>query len=481
MITLEYPELLASAYAVQPAPPTFVVEDPANGEVLAWVGISDIATVRNTIEMAQAVQPAWAARPALERGRILRRIADLLMQHQADLALILTREQGKPLTEARGEIAFAASFFEWFAEEGRRAYGEVIPPPQADKRLLTVRQPAGVAAAITPWNFPVSMIARKAAAALAAGCAMVIKPAEQTPLSALALLRLAHDAGLPEGLLSVVTADRAGAVAIGEEFCHNPAVRVLSFTGSTQVGRKLAEASANGVKRLALELGGNAPFVVFEDADLDEAVRGALASKFRNSGQTCVSANRILVHENVHDAFVARFAEEVRRLKVGNGREPGVEQGPLIDAKAVDKVEKLVADAVEKGARVLHGGGRHALGRTFYEPTVLSDVTADMAVFNTEIFGPVAPLIRFRTEAEALELANATEAGLAAYFYTRDVQRVFRFAEGLRYGMVGINSAMISLPEAPFGGIRQSGLGREGARLGLEEYLDVKYLCIGQG
>jgi succinate-semialdehyde dehydrogenase/glutarate-semialdehyde dehydrogenase len=480
MIALEYPALLEALLPAESAGNTFAVADPATGEVLGRVTNHDVVAARAAIQAASAAQPAWAARPAQARGRILRRFAELLLQHQNDLALILTREQGKPLPEARGEIAFAASFFEWFAEEGRRAYGEVIPAPQADKRLLTIRQAAGVAAAITPWNFPVSMLARKAAAALAAGCAMVIKPAEQTPLSALALARIARDAGLPEGLLPVITADRDNTPAIGEEFCRNPAVRVLSFTGSTRVGRQLIAQSADSVKRLALELGGNAPFIVFGDADLDAAVAGALVSKFRNAGQTCVCANRILVHESIFDTFAEKFVAAAARLKVGNGLDAGVEQGPLIDARALEKVQTLVDDAIGKGARLLLGGKPHSLGRTFYEPTVLADVTPAMRVFQEEIFGPVAPLIRFSSEPEAAELANATEAGLAAYFYSRDAQRIFRFAEVLRYGMVGINSAMISLPEAPFGGIRQSGLGREGARLGLDEYLDVKYLCVGQ-
>ena len=408
----------------------------------------------------------------------MRRWHDLMLANTEDLARIMTAEQGKPLAEARGEVAYGASFIDWFAEEGRRVYGDVIPTQQAGRRILVLKQPVGVCAAITPWNFPIAMITRKAGAALAAGCALVVKPAEQTPLSALALAVLAERAGLPPGVFNVVTGRPE---PIGGELTSNPMVRKLSFTGSTQVGRLLMCQCADTLKRLSLELGGNAPFIVFDDADLGAAVEGALQSKYRNSGQTCVCANRILVQSGIYDAFAERLAVRVGELRVGPGTEAGVTQGPLIDTAALAKVESQVADALRQGARVLAGGGRHPLGGTFYQPTVLADVTPAMSIAREEKFGPVAPLLRFGDEAEAIALANATEYGLAAYFYSRDLARVWRVAEALEYGMVGVNAGVISTAVAPFGGVKQSGFGREGSRYGIEEYLDIKYLCLGVG
>ena len=433
------------------------------------------AETRRAIAAAQAALPAWRARTAGERARLLRRWHDLLMAHQDDLGLLMTAEQGKPLAEAKGEIAYAAGYLEWFAEEGRRAYGEIIPPNLADRRILATREPVGVCAAITPWNFPAAMITRKAGAALAAGCTMVAKPASQTPFSALALAELAARAGIPAGVFNVVT---GSAAAIGGELCANPGVRKLSFTGSTEIGAQLIAQCAPTVKKLSMELGGNAPFIVFDDADLDAAVAGAIVSKYRNAGQTCVCANRLLVQDGVYDAFAEKLAKAVGELKVGNGVEPGVTQGPLIDAPALAKVEELVADARAKGARVVCGGKRHALGRTFYEPTILADVTPAMRVAREEIFGPVAPLFRFYTEDEAIHMANDTEFGLASYFFARDVGRIFRVAEALEYGMVGVNTGAISTEIAPFGGVKSSGLGREGSRHGLDDYLEIKYVCI---
>jgi succinate-semialdehyde dehydrogenase/glutarate-semialdehyde dehydrogenase len=454
-----------------------IMTNPATGEALGQVPELGAVETRRAIEAAQAALSGWRALTAQARAVVLRRWFHLLLENQEDLATLMTLEQGKPLAEARGEIAYAASFLEWFAEEGRRVYGEVIPPHQADKRVLVLKEPVGVCAAITPWNFPAAMIARKAGAALAAGCTMVVKPAPQTPFSALALAVLAERAGLPAGVLNIVTGP---AQAIGDEILDNPVVRKLSFTGSTRTGKYLMQRCAGTLKRLSLELGGNAPFIVFDDADLDAAVAGALVSKYRNSGQTCVCANRFLVQEGIYDAFAARLTEAVReQLKVGNGLEPGVMQGPLIDEAALMKVERHVADAVAKGAKVLTGGRRHALGRTFYEPTVLVDVTAEMLAAREETFGPVAPLFRFQTEEEAVQLANATAFGLAAYFYSRDVRRVFRVAEALEYGMVGVNTGLISTEVAPFGGVKESGFGREGSKYGIDEYLDIKYLCIG--
>ncbi len=455
---------------------TQAVTNPATGEVLAQVANAGAAETRRAIDAAAAAWPAWRSLSADARGRILRRWFDLMLANQDDLALLMTSEQGKPLAEARGEIAYAASFLEWFAEEGRRVYGETIPSPWGDKRIVVTRDAVGVCAAVTPWNFPSAMITRKVGPALAAGCTIVVKPAIQTPLSALALAELAARAGVPPGVFNVVTGQ---ARAIGAELTSNPSVRKLSFTGSTEVGRLLAAQCAPTLKRLSLELGGNAPFIVFDDADLDAAVDGAIASKYRNSGQTCVCANRLLVQAGVYDAFAAKLAAAVTRLKVGKGIDPGVEQGPLIDRAAFDKVGSLVADALGKGARAVVGGHPHALGGTYYEPTVLADVTPDMLVAREEIFGPVAPLFRFKDEAEAIKLANATEFGLAAYFFARDVGRVWRVAGALECGMVGINTGIISTAVAPFGGVKQSGMGREGSRHGINEYLDIKYLCMG--
>jgi succinate-semialdehyde dehydrogenase/glutarate-semialdehyde dehydrogenase len=455
------------------------IANPATGETLGHVPELGAAETRRAIEAAHAALPGWRALTAQARATMLRRWFSLLLEHQEDLAMLMTSEQGKPLAEARGEIAYAASFIEWFAEEGKRVYGDVIPTPWPDRRILVLKEPVGVCAAITPWNFPAAMIARKAGAALAAGCPMVIKPAPQTPFSALALAALAERAGLPAGVLNVVTGP---AQVIGDEILDHPLVRKLSFTGSTRTGKYLMQRCAGTLKRLSLELGGNAPFIVFDDADVDAAVAGALTSKYRNSGQTCVCANRLLVQDGIYDAFAAKLTQAVReQLKVGNGLEPGVMQGPLIDAAALAKVERHVADAVAQGAKVLTGGRRHALGGTFYEPTVLADATAAMLVAREETFGPVAPLFRFQTDAEAVDLANATEFGLAAYFYSRDLSRVFRVAEALQYGMIGVNTGLISTEVAPFGGVKESGFGREGSKYGIEEYLDLKYLCVGLG
>ncbi len=454
-----------------------IITNPATGEALGQVPELGAAETRRAIEAAHVALPGWRALTAQARATILRRWFNLLLEHQEDLATLMTSEQGKSLAEARGEIVYAASFIEWFAEEGKRVYGEVIPTPWPDRRILTLKEPVGVCAAITPWNFPAAMIARKAGAALAAGCTMVVKPAPQTPFSALALAVLAERAGLPAGVLNVVTGP---AQIIGDEILDNPLVRKLSFTGSTRTGKYLMQRCAGTLKRLSLELGGNAPFIVFDDADLDAAVAGALASKYRNSGQTCVCANRFLIQDGIYDAFAAKLTQAVRtQLKVGNGLEPGVMQGPLIDAAALAKVERHVADAVARGANVLTGGRRHALGGTFYEPTVLSEATQEMLVAREETFGPVAPLFRFHTDAEAIQWANTTEFGLAAYFYSRDLGRVFRVAEALQYGMVGINTGLISTEVAPFGGIKESGFGREGSKYGIEEYLNLKYLCVG--
>ncbi len=456
---------------------TFAVTNPATGELLAMVADCGAADARRAIDAAAKAQPGWAAKTAKERGAILRRWFDLMMTHQDELAALMTAEQGKPLAEAKGEIAYGASFIDWFAEEGKRVYGDVIPTYSNDRRVLVLKQPVGVCASITPWNFPNAMIARKAAPALAAGCALVARPSELTPLSALAMAELAHRAGVPAGVFSVVPGlDAAG---VGKLFCESPQVRKVTFTGSTQVGRILLRQSADTIKKCSMELGGNAPFIVFDDADLDEAVKGAIASKYRNAGQTCVCANRILVQDGVHDAFAGKFAEAVKKLTVGNGMDEGVVVGPLIEPKAIDKVMSHVEDAVAKGARLVTGGKRHALGGTFFEPTVLADATPDMKIFREETFGPVAPLFRFKTEEEAVKLANDTEFGLAAYFYTRDVGRVFRVGEALEYGLVGVNSGVISTEVAPFGGVKQSGLGREGSKYGIDDYLEIKYLSVG--
>ena len=455
----------------------FEVTDPADGHLLARVPDMGAAETRRAIDAAAAALPAWRARTAKERAAVLRTWFELILENQDDLAVLMTSEQGKPLAEARGEVAYGAAFIEWFAEEGKRIYGDVIPSHGADKRIVVLKEPIGVVAAITPWNFPIAMITRKAGPALAAGCTMVIKPAEDTPLCALALAVLAERAGLPKGVLNIVTTRRAAEV--GGELTANPTVRKLSFTGSTEVGKLLMRQCAGSVKKVSLELGGNAPFIVFDDADLDAAVAGAMASKYRNAGQTCVCANRLLVQDGIYDAFAAKLAEAVARLRVGPGLSGEVEQGPLINDDAVAKVETLLADAVGKGARVLCGGRRHALGGTFYEPTILTGVTAQMRVAREEIFGPVAPLFRFHTEAEAIALANATEFGLAAYFYARDIARVWRVAEGLEYGIVGINEGIISTEVAPFGGVKESGIGREGSKYGIEDYVEMKYLCLG--
>ncbi|HMK15070.1 MAG TPA: NADP-dependent succinate-semialdehyde dehydrogenase [Burkholderiales bacterium] len=455
---------------------TFGVTNPADGSQLGTVPDMGAAEARRAIEAAHAAWPAWRAKTAKERALILRRWFDLVMANQQDLAMLMTAEQGKPLAEAKGEIAYAASFIEWFAEEGKRVYGDTIPQHHSDKRLMVIKEPVGVCAAITPWNFPAAMITRKAGPALAAGCVMVLKPAEQTPYSALALAVLAEEAGIPKGVFNVVTGD---APEIGGEMTANPLVRKLTFTGSTEVGKLLMRQCADTVKKISLELGGNAPFIVFDDADLDAAVEGAIASKYRNTGQTCVCANRILVQDGVYDAFAATLVAKVKAFKVGNGMEQGVTQGPLIDGQALKKVESHIADAVAKGAEVLLGGKRHALGGTFFEPTVLKDVTTDMLLAHQETFGPVAPLFRFKTEQDAVRIANDTEYGLAGYFYSRDIGRIWRVAEALECGMVGVNTGIISNEVTPFGGVKQSGFGREGSKYGIEEFVQVKYLCLG--
>jgi len=452
------------------------VHNPATGERIAVLPQCGRKETREAIDAADKALPAWRALTAAERGARLRRWFELMIANREDLALLMTAEQGKPLAESRGEIAYAASFLEWFAEEGKRVYGDLIPSPFADRRILVLKQPVGVCAAITPWNFPSAMITRKAAAALAAGCTMVVKPAEQTPLSALALAELADRAGIPPGVFNVVCGDPE---LIGAELTGSPVVRKLSFTGSTEVGRLLMAQCAPTLKRLSLELGGNAPFIVFDDADLEAAVEGALVSKYRNTGQTCVCANRFLVQAGIYEAFAARLRAAVVAMKVGDGLEPGVSQGPLIDEAALVKVESLLADAVGKGARVLEGGHRHSLGGTFFEPTVLADLTPGMRMAREEVFGPVAPLFQFADESEAIALANDTEYGLAAYLYSRDLGRVWRVSEALEYGMVGINTGIISTEVAPFGGIKGSGFGREGSRYGIEEYLEIKYLSLG--
>ena len=455
----------------------FDVTDPATGHHLASVAAIDDAGAAAAISAADQAFASWRQKPAKERHGILMAWFRLLHEHADDLARIMTAEQGKPLAEARGEVVYGASFIEWFAEEARRVYGETIPATDPGKRFVVIKQPVGVCAAITPWNFPIAMITRKVAPALAAGCTVVIKPAEATPLSALAAAELAQRAGMPAGVLNVVTADAAGSIAVGKVLCASDVVRHLSFTGSTEVGRILAAQCAPTVKKLSLELGGNAPFIVFDDADIDSAVEGAMISKYRNAGQTCVCANRLYVQSGVYDAFVAKLAQKSQTIKVGNGFEAGVNQGPLIDDHALAKVEAHVADAVSKGAQVVVGGTR--IGERFYTPTVLSNVTSDMLCAREETFGPVAPVFRFETEAEAIAAANATEFGLASYFYSRDIGRIFRVAEALEYGMVGINTGLISTAEVPFGGVKQSGLGREGARQGIEEYVEAKYLCLG--
>jgi succinate-semialdehyde dehydrogenase/glutarate-semialdehyde dehydrogenase len=452
------------------------VTNPATGEVLGTAPSMGATETRRAIEAADAALPAWRDLTASERAQILLRWNDLILANQEDLAQLMTAEQGKPLAESRGEVTYGAAFVSWFAEEGKRNYGDAIPTHQSDKRVLVLKQPVGVCAAITPWNFPNAMITRKAGAALAAGCTLVIKPAEDTPLSAFALCELADRAGIPAGVINVVTGVPQ---EIGAELTSNPVVRKLSFTGSTEVGRLLMSQCAPTLKRVSLELGGNAPFIVFDDADLDAAVEGAMASKYRNSGQTCVCANRLLVQEGVYDEFARKLAEKVKQLEVGEGTAEAVNQGPLINEEAVEKVEAHISDAVSKGAKVIVGGKRHELGGTFFEPTLLTNVTREMRCATEETFGPLAPLFSFSTEQEGIAMANDTEYGLASYFYTRDLGRAWRVSEALEYGMVGVNSGIISNPVAPFGGVKQSGIGREGSRYGLDEYLELKYVCMG--
>jgi len=455
---------------------TIAVNNPATGEILGSVPKMGRAETRCAIEAAERALPAWRALTAKERAGKLRKWFELIMANQDDLGRLMTLEQGKPLAEAKGEIAYAASFIEWFAEEAKRIYGDTIPGHQPDKRIIVIKQPIGVTAAITPWNFPAAMITRKAGPALAAGCTMVLKPASQTPYSALALAELAQRAGIPAGVFSVVT---GSAGEVGGEMTSNPIVRKLTFTGSTEIGRQLMAECAHDIKKVSLELGGNAPFIVFDDADLDAAVEGALISKYRNNGQTCVCANRLYVQDGVYDAFVDKLKAAVAKLKIGNGLEDGTTTGPLIDTKAVAKVEEHIADAVSKGAKLALGGKPHALGGSFFEPTILIDVPNNAAVAKEETFGPLAPVFRFKDEAEVIRLSNDTEFGLASYFYARDMGRVFRVAEALEYGMVGINTGLISTEVAPFGGVKASGLGREGSKYGIEDYLEIKYMCLG--
>ncbi|MCQ4346875.1 NAD-dependent succinate-semialdehyde dehydrogenase [Pseudomonas stutzeri] len=451
------------------------VTDPATGAQIAAVPAMGAAETRRAIEAADHALPAWRALTARERAAVLRRWFELMLEHEDDLAALMTLEQGKPLAEARAEIRYAASFVEWFAEEGKRIYGDLIPSPSADKRLLVIKQPIGVCAAITPWNFPAAMITRKAAPALAAGCTMVVKPANETPLSALALAELAQRAGLPAGVLNVVTGH---AQAIGAELTGHRLVRKLTFTGSTPVGKLLMAQCAETIKKVSLELGGNAPFIVFDDADLDAAVEGAIVAKYRNAGQTCVCVNRLFVHERVYERFLAAFAARVRELRVGNGFAADTQIGPLISDKAVGKVRELIGDALARGARLVEGGQPHAAGPLFFQPTILADVVPGMQLLDEEIFGPVTPVVHFSSDAEVLRLANDTPYGLAAYFYSRDVGRVWRIAEQLEYGMVGVNTGLISNEVAPFGGVKESGLGREGSKYGIEDYLEMKYLCL---
>ena len=455
---------------------TIAVDDPATGDVIGTVPRFGVGETRAAIEAAERALPEWRRKTGKERAAILRKWYELMLVYQKDLSRLMTAEQGKVLAESRGEVVYAAGFLEWFAEEAKRVYGDTIPGHQADKRIIVIKQPVGVVACITPWNFPLAMITRKAAPAIAAGCTVVLKPASQTPFSALALAELAERAGVPRGVFNVIT---GAASEIGAELTANPIVRKLSFTGSTEIGKVLMAQCAGTVKKISLELGGNAPFIVFDDADLDAAVEGAMASKYRNTGQTCVCVNRILVQDSVYDAFAAKLSEAVKKLRPAPGGEEGATQGPLIDDRAVHKVEEHIGDAVSKGARIVVGGGRHALGGRFFEPTVLTNVTPAMLIAREETFGPVAALFRFKTEEEAIAQANATEFGLAAYFYGRDIARVWRVAEALESGMVGINTGLISTEVAPFGGVKESGLGREGSKYGIEEFLNIKYLCIG--
>ena len=474
-LSLRRPELLVTADEGD----TFAVTNPATGEVLAQVARMGGAETRQALAAAGAALPGWRGRTAGDRGRIMRRFADLMLENEDDLALLLTLEQGKPLFESYAEIKYAASFLEWFGEEGKRVYGDTIPQPLSDRRILVLKQPVGVTAGITPWNFPSAMVTRKAAPALAAGCTMVLKPAEQTPLSALAIGALAEEAGLPDGVFTIVTTDAAGAPEIGGEMTSNPAVRKLGFTGSTEVGKLLMAQCARGLKKVSLELGGNAPFIVFDDAELDEAIAGAIVCKFRNSGQTCISANRILVQDGIYDAFVDGLVGAVTKLTVGIGTDPDAKVGPLIEDAAVEKVERHVADALERGGELLSGGSRHELGHTFFQPTVITGVDDEAAMSNEETFGPVAGIARFSTEDEAIRIANDTPYGLASYFYSRDVGRVWRVSEGLEYGIVGVNTGFISTEVAPFGGVKESGIGREGSKYGIDEWLELKYLALG--
>lgn len=455
---------------------TITVTDPATGETIGTIPNAGKAETRRAIEAAHAAFPAWRAKTTAERAALLQKLAELIRQNSEALAHLLTQEQGKPLAEARGEIGSSAAYVQWFAEEARRAYGEVVPSPWADRRILVTREPVGVVGAITPWNFPSSMIGRKIGAALAAGCTIVIKPADLTPYSGLAWGVLCAEAGIPAGVVNIVTGD---APEIGAELTSNPLVRKITFTGSTPVGKLLAQQSAGTMKRISMELGGNAPFIVFDDADLDRAVQGALQAKYRNAGQTCVCTNRFYVQAGIHDAFARRFAEEVAKMRVGSGFEAGVQIGPLIDTRALGKVKAHLDDILARGGEVVTGGKSHALGGTFFEPTVVKNVPQDARVATEETFGPLAPIFRFETEAEVIGLANATEYGLAAYFYTRDLARAFRVSEALKYGMVGVNEGLITTEVAPFGGVKESGVGREGSRHGLEDYLDMKYVCLG--
>lgn len=482
MLKLNDPSLLKQLcylngqWAAADSGATIDVTNPATGDTLGTIPRMGAEETRRAIAAADDALPSWRARTARERSIILRRWYELIMGNQEDLAIIMTAEQGKPLAESRGEIAYAASFIEWFAEEGKRIYGDTIPGHAADKRIVVIKEPIGVCAAITPWNFPAAMITRKAGPALAAGCTMVVKPATATPFSALALAELGERAGLPAGVFSVVT---GSAGAIGTEMSTNPIVRKLTFTGSTEIGKQLMAQCASTVKKVSLELGGNAPFIVFDDADLDAAVEGAIASKYRNTGQTCVCTNRLLVQDRVYQEFTDKLCTAVARMKVGNGLTGEFQQGPLIDMAAVEKVEEHIADAVAKGATIKLGGKRHSLGGSFFEPTVITDVTPDMLVAREETFGPLAPVFRFSTDAEAIAMSNDTEFGLASYFYSRDIHRVWKVAEGLEYGMVGINTGLISTEVAPFGGVKESGIGREGSKYGIEEFVVVKYLCMG--
>ena len=455
---------------------TISVTNPATGQVIGSVPNMGVAETRRAIDFANQALPAWRAKTAKERAKILRKWFDLIMQNQEPLAQLMTAEQGKPLEESRGEIAYGASFIEWFGEEAKRLYGETIPGHATDKRLIVIKEAIGVCAAITPWNFPSAMITRKAGPALAAGCTIVLKPASQTPFSALALCKLAEEAGIPPGVFSCVT---GSATAIGGELSSNPIVKKLSFTGSTEIGKLLLAQCATTVKKVSMELGGNAPFIVFDDADIEAAVKGAIISKYRNAGQTCVCANRIMVQDSIYDVFVEKFTKAVAAFKVGNGSEPGTVIGPLIDDKALAKVEEQVNDAVKKGGKIMIGGKRHALGGSYYEPTVVSGATKDMLAFREETFGPLAPIFKFSNEAEAIAMANDTQFGLAAYFYSQNIGRIWRVAEALEYGMVGINEGIISNETAPFGGVKESGLGREGSQHGIEDYLEMKYLCMG--